>query len=149
MSDAEMMAEFREGIRAVLSLQAEMRGFRETLDSLVKVVRGNGTPSLITSVAVADKEIQHLQSESTAVWQRVGELEVRIDRKLQDLLSSAMTEMRAADKDNQDSLNSFKTTVTDDKKHNSTNSILIWTLVVVGLLSFLASCIALFGVFFK
>lgn len=58
----EVLSEFRTITNEMTALRHEMHIFKDTLESLVKIVRGNGAPSLLTTVALLDREIKHIIS---------------------------------------------------------------------------------------
>lgn len=59
----EIMADLKMVTSEMVVLRQEIHIFKESLESLAKIVRGNGTaPSLLISVALLDRDVKHIVS---------------------------------------------------------------------------------------
>lgn len=76
----QLITEFSETYTEVANFRAELKALKESIEPIVKIVRGDGTsPTVLTQVALIEQNFQYLNAAHEENRDKLSELSKTID----------------------------------------------------------------------
>lgn len=81
----QILAEFKEMNSEIAGLRVEMENFKETLEPIARIIRGDGVvQSLSTQIEVMRTEMTHVMTTMTKIEAKTKDIEDRVDKGEQE-----------------------------------------------------------------